>query len=686
LARLRRGLSWDEIVTEAALHALADAAGIAVRWRNVQGEERIVSPDTLTAVLRALGHGVDSEAEITDSVRLAREIAPSLPPLVTALVGDRIHLPVPAARSLLVLEDGRSFDSFAEADPHGCSIPPILEPGYHRLSLGDREICLAVAPRRCTVLRDLVPGGRAVTLAAQLYALRRKGDGGIGDFAALGDFVEAAAQHNVQGVAISPVHAQFSADLARFGPYAPSSRVALNVLHAPLDPIDDAAWRIEADALEAGEFVDWPRASALRLKAARAVFEKAASQPRVMAAFAKFRIERGEGLERHAVFEALHAHLLQSDPGLWHWRNWPEALRDCGSADTARLAGTLRREVDFHAFLQFLADRGLADAQARARRAGMGIGLISDLAVGTDGGGSHCWARPLETLLGLTVGAPPDMFQRAGQNWGLAAFSPRGLVACGFTAFLEMLRSALAHAGGVRIDHSMGLHRLWVVPEGAGATEGAYLHFPETDLLRLIALESHRARAIVVAEDLGTLPEGFQGRLQEAGVSGMRVLWFERDRADHFTNPSHWTRQAAAMTTTHDLPTVAGWWQGRDIDWRETLDPTVIRAEADAERTRERQDLWRAMRDSGAAQGVAPAPDAPAKAVDAAIAHVAGSACDLMILPLEDVLGLVEQPNLPNTVDEHPNWRRRLPGMAGDLLEGDVAGARLRVATRGRKS
>jgi 4-alpha-glucanotransferase len=560
-------------------------------------------------------------------------------------------------------------------------MPPILEPGYHRLTLDDHETIVAVAPRHGTVLRDVVPGGRALALAAQIYALRRAGDAGIGDFAALGDFVEAAARHGVQGVAISPVHAQFSADPARFGPYAPSSRVALNVLHAPL-PDHDAAWQAQAAVLEQAELVDWPAASVARLAQWRAVFARATTNPGLMAEFAAFRAEAGEGLARHAVFEALHAQLFGSDPGLWHWRSWPAEFRDVGSPAVAAFAEAHRDEVDFHAFLQFQADRGLALAQSRARAAGMGIGLISDLAVGTDGGGSHCWARPRETLTGVTVGAPPDMFQRAGQNWGLAAFSPRGLVSCGFTAFLEMLRAAMAHAGGVRIDHSMGLHRLWVIPDGAGATEGAYLRFPETDLLRLIALESLRSRAIVVAEDLGTLPDGFQDRLTEAGIAGMRVLWFERDRNDNFTRPSGWTRQAAAMTTTHDLPTVAGWWRGRDIDWRVRLDPEVDRAADDAVRAEERARLWTAMQDSGAASGEAPSVADAGAVVDAAVAHVGGSACDLMILPVEDLLGLEEQPNLPNTVDEHPNWRRRLPAA---LLEGTDAKRRLRMAMETRK-
>ncbi len=671
-------------MTDQALLDLAGAAGIAVRWRDVQGAEHDVAEPTLHAVLQALGHATGSAAQIADSLAAARQLPAHLPPLVTADAGARVLLAARPARTHLVLEDGRRFDGWAEEAPGGAAIPAILEPGYHRLTLGEQETIIAVAPPRCTTLRDLLPGGRAVALAAQIYALRRRGDAGIGDFAALGDFVEAAARHGVHGVAISPVHAQFSADPSRFGPYAPSSRVALNVLHAPL-PEGDAAWQAQARALEAADLVDWPAASVARLARLRTLFAQASADPALMAQFAAFRAGQGEGLERHAVFEALHAHLFGSDPALWHWRNWPAPWRACRSPEVAAFAEAHRHEVDFHAFLQFLADRGLAEAQARARAAGMAVGLISDLAVGTDGGGSHCWARPRETLMDLTVGSPPDMFQRAGQNWGLAAFSPRGLVSCGFAAFLEMLRAALAHAGGVRIDHSMGLHRLWVIPEGACATEGAYLRFPETDLLRLIALESQRARAIVVAEDLGTLPDGFQWRLQQAGIAGMRVLWFERDQADHFTDPAHWTQQAAAMTTTHDLPTVAGWWQGRDIDWRAQLDPATPRAAEDAGRAQDRQRLWQAMQQSGAAQGEAPPADAPQPAVDAAIAHVAGSACDLMILPLEDVLGLTEQPNLPNTVDEHPNWRRRLPGPAAALLEGNEAAARLRVATGGRR-
>ncbi len=236
------------------------------------------------------------------------------------------------------------------------------------------------------------------------------------------------------------------------------------------------------------------------------------------------------------------------------------------SPAVAQFAREHAHEVTRHAFYQFLADRSLGQAQAAARAAGMPIGLIADLAVGVDAGGSQCWSRPDETLIGLSIGAPPDLLSPRGQSWGLVAFSPRGLQLNGFSGYIDMLRAAMRHAGGVRIDHAMGLARLWVLPDGASAAEGVYLHFPLDDMLRLIRLESLRHQAIVLAEDLGTVPEGFQDKIGDAGMLGMRVLWFERAHDLGFTAPTGWTRGAVAMTSTHDLATVAGWWSGRDID------------------------------------------------------------------------------------------------------------------------
>ena len=666
-------------MSDAALTELAAAAGVAVRWSDAFGKEHVVAPPTLRAVLAALGLPVGSDAQLGEARRALQAADAALPPLVTAELGQPIHLPVPPGRVRLVLEDGRSFDRDAEADGAGSRIPAILEPGYHRLTLDQGESTVAVAPARCVGAAELA-GGPAWGLAVQLYALRREGDGGLGDFAGLERFVRHAATRGAAAVAISPVHAQFSADPDRFSPYSPSSRIMLNVLHAPLALAGE-----EARRLEALELVDWPAASRLRLEQLRLAHAQASDSDR--AALAAFRAELGPGLENHARFEALHAQLFGQDPARWHWRDWPAELRDPSGPAVARFAAEHADAVALHAHAQMLADRGLGAAQAAARDGGMAIGLVADLAVGTDSGGSHCWSRQDETLLGMTIGAPPDLLSRDGQGWGLAAFSPRGLRQQGFAAYIEMLRAALRHAGGVRIDHGMGINRLWVVPDGAKASEGAYLGFPEADLSRLIRLEAHRHRAIVLAEDLGTVPEGFQDRLQAAGIDGMRVLWFERTQDGAFTAPRGWTRGAAAMTSTHDLPTVAGWWAGQDIDWRARLDLLRDEAKDRAERRSDRDRLWQALREAGSAEGDAPPPEAGAAIADAACRHVGGSGCELVMLPVEDALALPEQPNLPGTLDEHPNWRRRLPGDAGSLLDApDVIGRLTKLAEARKKA
>ena len=660
---------------------LAEHAGVAPRWKDVHGGWHDVAPDTLRAVLAALGLPSATPSDLGASLAAVDEGASTLPPLVTAEVGQPVALGIPPARFRLLLEDGTLREGAAEDRDGAAVLPAIDVPGYHRLTLGAQETLLAVAPRRCFTVEDAAPGARPWLLATQLYALRRPGDAGLGDFGALQDLIRSAAAHGAAGVAISPVHAQFSADPDRFSPYSPSSRMLLNVLHTRLDIPPDA----ETRRLEAADLVDWPAAARKRLSTLRAMFDVAS--PAVQNELAAYRAQQGDTLETHARFEALHAHNFRADPARWHWRDWPEQHRNPGNPAVAEFADTHAQEVAFHAFMQWQASLGMAAAQQTSRDAGMPIGLVADLAVGADSGGSHCWSRQAETLLGLSVGAPPDLLSPQGQKWGLAAFSPRGLVLHGFGAYLEMLRSTMRHAGGVRIDHALGLARLWVVPDGGSAADGAYISFPIEDMLRLIALESQRHRAIVLAEDLGTIPEGFQDRLERAGMLGMRVLWFEK-RSDRFTSPRVWTKGATAMTSTHDLPTVAGWWAGRDLEWRGRLDLLGDQANQQHEqhlRARDRTALWDTMLDSGAAEADMPGPDASDRIADAAARHVGGAACDLVVLPLEDALALPEQPNLPNTLDEHPNWRRRLPDPAGALLDTPAVTARLAGLAHARK-
>ncbi|MFC0408593.1 4-alpha-glucanotransferase [Roseomonas elaeocarpi] len=669
------------------LLALAEDAGVAAEWQDARGELKRTEPEVIRTVLTALGLPSNDAAAIRDSRERLRQAA-ELPPLCTAAANRPVLLGVPGTPEFTITqEDGQTVSGRAEREGALLRLAVQLPPGYHRLQLGDRDTTLAVAPDRCFSVADARRRGdrdarprdnRPWGLSVQLYGLRREGDGGVGDFTALAQFARAAATKGADALAISPVHAQFSADPDRFSPYAPSSRLFLNVLHAdPAAALGEVPFRAALTAtglgeryaaLQSTELVDWPEVARTRLAIFRSLFDHFTHD----ADFERFRAEGGEALESHARFEALHAHLIARDPEHWEWRDWPAQFRDPAGPAVAEFARDHAREVGFHVFLQWLADRGLADAQRAATEAGARIGLIADLAVGTDRGGSHSWSRQRETLQGLTVGAPPDIFSPLGQSWGITAFSPLGLKGGGYGAFLEMLRASMRHAGGIRIDHAMGLQRLWVVPDGAEAKDGAYVQFPSDDMFRLVALESQRHEAVVVGEDLGTVPEGFRDRLDNISMLGMRVLWFEQDEDKNFTPPASWSANAAAMTTTHDLPTAAGWWCGNDIDWRaklHLLGKGNDGSEQREEREHDRENLWRSLLSSGAADGPMPAPDDAATIADAAVAHVGLAACDLALLPMEDALGLVEQPNLPGTTDEHPNWRRRLPAVAAEVLD-----------------
>ena len=572
-----------------ALHLLAREAGIQIHWRDVSGTDHIVTDATLRAILDALGFPAESESQVADSLGLLRaESQRHSRPLVTATLGDPIHLPGLPGRYHIALESGGTVEGIAQANANGIALRPVHETGYHRLEMSDITTTLAVAPRRAYTIEDAAgqtekrQTQKLWGLAVQLYALRRKHDGGIGDFRALAEFSRRAAEVGADAIAISPVHAQFSANVTRFSPYAPSNRAALNILHIAQDSAEDNA------APDHETLVNWPLSATEKLKSLRQAF----AQFHDHEGLNKFRAESGIGLERHAIFEALASHLTQHNAEAQDWRQWPADYRHPENPAVSRFMQENPQEIAFHAWAQYRADAGLAAAQRAAREAGAKIGLIADLAVGTDAAGSASWCRPDEVLKGLELGAPPDFFNRGGQKWGITGFSPRGLRNSGFAAFIDMLRHALRHAGGVRIDHVMGLARLWVVPSSFPSAEGAYLSMPAADLMRLVTLESQRRQAVILGEDLGTLPQGFGPQLNEAGIAGLRVLWFEREGRG-FKPPRDWTPTAVAMTTTHDLPTIAGWWESRDIAWRHELH---MQGDSEEARQADRAALWSALR------------------------------------------------------------------------------------------
>ncbi|WP_296719864.1 4-alpha-glucanotransferase [Erythrobacter sp.] len=659
-----------------ALDRLAREAGLLPRWEDAAGTAQAVSAETLEVVLAALGLPASNPDEISASHRrLADMRAEGARRFITATIGETIALPVGIERpAALVLENGER----REVDPAARTIAGIAEPGYHRLLHGSGETIIAVAPERCLALRDIVPSGRAWGIAVQLPSLRehRTQESAFGDLGTLAHAAEALGRSGADLLAISPIHALFPADARRFSPYAPSSRRFLNVLLA--DPAL-AGGESEAEALaREDDLIDWEVAIPDRLARLRHLFDRASPDERRRIA-APDHVSDDE-LAVHALHDALHAHFASE--GMHGWREWPAEYRRPDSAAAKAFAAEHPAEIAFYGWLQSLANHSLLTAQRAAQGAGMACGIITDLAVGVDPGGADCWTRPEAFLEGLSVGAPPDLLGPDGQDWGLTTFNPLTLHADGFRAFRETLAAAMDNAGGVRIDHMLGLGRIWVVPHGYPSSHGCYLTMPQRDLMNVLALESWRHRCIVIGEDLGTVPPGFRETMKARHVHGMRVLWFERGENGAFTDPASWTREAAAMTSTHDVPTLAGWWQGRDLDWAQALGRITNATGSRHQRETDKAVLWRVLCDTGLAEGPPPVDAAPF--VSAAIAHVAASACDLALVPLEDLAGLAEQPNLPGTIDEHPNWRRRMPDSVKAMLAWPDVAARVAALKESR--
>ena len=686
-------------MTEEAIRDLARAAGIANDWVDASGRPQRVAIESLRRMLAALDLPCGTPAALSESrARLdAARAQLAVPPLVTATVGARIGLAGNAvlrdAAAEIVFEDGTVRPTTVKLRRGKAMVPAIDRPGYHRLRFAEREVGLAIAPARCVALADIAGDEKLWGLSAQIYSLRRPGDGGIGDATSVRQLAEAAARQGADALALSPAHSLFAADAARYGPYSPSSRLFLNPLFCdPAGVLGEArvaACRAVAPTEEPERLplIDWPTVATAKFALLRRLFEDFAARDLATGSalardFERFAAEGGARLREHALFEALHGKWFAADQPKRNWAEWPAEWRDPAGAAVSAYVRDDGGALQYHVFLQWLTARSFDAAQKAARDAGMRIGLIADLAIGMDRGGSHAWARQGDLLLGLSVGAPPDAFNPRGQDWGLTGFSPQALVATGFEPFLATVRSAMRHAGGLRIDHIMGLMRLWLIPQGSAPSEGAYLAYPFDDLLRLLALESHRHRAVVIGEDLGTVPRGFRPRLRRVGIAGMDVLWFQRTQST-FLAPSRWRSDAVAMTTTHDLPTVAGWWSGADVKLRRALG--LASPNEEEQRPHDRRRLWRTFGRAGVATGPAPLPDQTDAAVDAALAFVARAPAPLVLAPLEDMLGLKEQPNLPGTIDEHPNWRRRLEPAASELLDVPAAAARAQILAGHRK-
>lgn len=700
------------------LEQLTRAVGLLETWVDAKGRPQHVSSDTLRALLAGLGLSADSQADIRNSLHtLQGERTWEEQNFRTVLAGETLTLdPDKRGSYLLESEDGRAVPGILTA-PEGSPASFIAPdtPGYYQLRMSQgMDMTLAVAPRHPVPFGPLAGATKHWGLAAQIYSLRREADDagtripGHGDFGAVRELAKHAAAAGADVLALSPMHAMFSAAPTLCSPYSPSNRLLLNVLYAdPVAVLGEAFIRVAlADqpvaqwaALEGAPLIVWAESGQARLNSLRALHARFLTHaPESLAKqYAAFLDQAPPMLEAHALFETMHAQASAQNGKLTAWQDWPEDWRTPDSAASAEFAERHVDEVDFHRFAQWLAHASLAQAQATAKQGGMRIGLLADLAVGSSPLGSQAWSRPHDYVLNTSVGAPPDAFNAAGQTWGLLAPSPRALRTGRYAPFIELLRANLAHTGGVRVDHILGLARLWLVPEGCSATAGAYLRYPAETLFRLASLEAWRHHALLVGENLGTVPPEFNPMMRAHGMAGMSVLWFTRTAnaedngtehgsvpgAEPFLAPEQWPADSVGMATTHDLPTLRGWWEARDIDLKEQIGIETDIAEQRSERDQSRQSLWQAIKPGATSKENTTVPKkAP---IEAMLQYVAESSSVLTTVTMEDLEALREQPNLPFSPTEPSNWCRRLPRTSAAMFDDPSVKTRLDAARKGRQ-
>jgi 4-alpha-glucanotransferase len=635
--------------------------GIQTEFIDGQGHRHVTEAAALEIILNALPVRVRHRfVDRPVVVRPGREACTEL--------GDALTFPLrwKIVADLKVIAQG-------EASDRTITWPAELPVGSYRLQLTDASLLSEQVP--FLVAPEKAFGGdfdRCWILAVQLYGVRSSRNWGMGDFTDLEGLIELAARLGAGGVGLNPLHVLFDDRPGDCSPYSPNSRLFLNALYIDVEKLPEFSRPdvVDSDAvsrLRQSEIVDYVAIAELKWQALRSAFAafKADLKTERQAAFTKFRAERGPLLSRFACFEVLR-HKFKVP-----WWEWPEQWQHPDDIQCAKLRSGADAEIEFVEFVQWCADQQLQSCRELATRLGMKVGLYLDVAVGVQSDGFDAWNEQVAISRHLAVGAPPDPLNTAGQNWGLAGFNAAGLEVQSFEPYREMLRASMRHAGAIRLDHVLGLKRLYLVPHGFAANNGVYVQMPFEALLAVTAQESAARHCVVIGEDLGTVPEGFREQMADWGIWSYLVMMFERDHHGSFQGVDHYSPNALVTFNTHDLPTFAGWRICSDLELKRSLgiDP----GESDEARRHAIAMLLNVLRHHSIDNDH----------VYAVVKFLARTKSRLLAISLEDLLGVTDQPNIPGTVNEHPNWRQRLP-VPIDEIAAAIDLAALADATRER--
>ena len=601
--------------------------------------------------------------------------------------------------------DGQRYARFEVAVPSGLAMGyyDLLAFGMTPSRVVEGALRLILVPSRCYVSPQFREGRRIWGLSLQLYALRSSRNWGVGDFGDLMELVEWSAKELGAGViGLSPLHALKNTRPYHISPYAPDSRLYLNVLYLDVERIPeyaecvraqqmlaDTGFRSRLEALRKSEIVDYDQVYAAKQTILEALF--ATFQERHLAgdgsdlqpctdrgrSFQEYVHTEADVLEAFALFQALTEEMRRQYPLVWVWQDWPEPYRHPNSADVAAFRAKHVLRLRFYQYLQWVVSEQVAEVAEQARALGMPIGLYHDVALANDRSGSDAWVFQDVLVLGADSGCPPDAFAPEGQNWGLPPVNPFRLRTSGYRLFIELLRKNMKYGGALRLDHVMELFRLFWIPRGLPSFAGAYVRYPAEDLLGILALESVRHQTVIVGEDLGTVPDWVRERLAASGVLSYRVFYFERTGDGEGKAPLAYPDQAVAVVTTHDLPTLTGFWAAEDIQVRGRLGlypDDIARHLAWEERRQVKEGILRALKaqrllPDGLTEELSTVPNMTPELCHAIHLYLARTPCWMVLATLDDLLGELAQTNLPGTVDSYPNWSRKTARSLEELQE-----------------
>lgn len=723
------------------LRMLADRAGIAADYYDIAGTHHVTTDETRRAILAAMNLRVGNREELIAELEAwdNRWWLRGCEPVHVLRLGrdagawswygpceswDESAFQV---RWSLCAEDGETLFDRTEGPGlrieetrtiqrrrfvrASLSLPQDLPLGYYTVKAyskgsgtnAESTFRLIVAPERCYIPDDLQQGVRWWGLALQLYSLRSHHNWGVGDFRDLGAVIEWAGKRlGAAVIGLNPVHALKNTQPYHISPYSPTSRLFLNDLYIDVTQIPECgtspdvqrllagpAFRSRIEAARRSELVDYDAVRSMKREVIELCYRAflrdnfEGAEPELTPTsdrgrrFQRFTEREGGALAHYALFQTLEEERQSAQSASVVWADWPEAYRNRKSDALEELRRRQMPRVRFFEYVQWLAAEQLLEAVKKTHEAGMPIGLYHDFALGSDRDGADGWLHQDVLAFKADCGAPPDAFAPEGQNWGFSPLDPSRLRMSGYRYFIELLRNNLRYGGAIRIDHVMALFRLFWIPRGLPAAMGTYVHYQDDELLAILALESVRAKTVVIGEDLGTVPDWVRDRLVAAGVLSYRVLYFERDHWGGWKPPAHYPAQSLAVVTTHDLPTLRGYWEGVDIETRSTLGlfPSEEAREAMwAERHREKAGILVALSSegllpSGVSDDPTQVPIMTTELMESIHQYLGRTPAWVVLANMDDVIGTRCQANLPGTVDQHPNWRRKLSLAVEDLVQ-----------------